>query len=63
MHVEMLTPAHARSERDRLETLMLAKYGTTDRYELQEVTFSGALTWDEIAQIERLDTLDFFLET
>lgn len=58
--VKTLTSEQARAERDRLEATMLAKYGTADWDTLQQITFSGALTWDEIAQIERYDTLCYF---
>ena len=62
MRADTYTPEQARAERDRLEALMLNKYGTTSRSELHQITLSGELTWDEISEVERYDTFCYFTE-
>lgn len=56
------TPGEAKVERDRLEAVMLHKYGTNNLSALIELTFSGLLDWEEVAEVERFETFCYFAE-
>ena len=59
MTVTTLTRPEVGKERRDLVVALQRRYGTTDRDELMLIARSGDLTFDEIAQIERLETLDY----
>lgn len=59
MTVETLTRQQAEDERDHLASDLADEHGTADREELRDLTLSGALTFEQIARIERLDLLDY----
>lgn len=62
MTIETLTRPGARAERDALAEELKAEYGTAEREALRELTVSGDLTFEQIARVERLDTLDYLLD-
>ncbi|WP_191563454.1 hypothetical protein [Janibacter melonis] len=61
MTVETLTRQQAEAERDHLAHDLADEHGTADREELRDLSLSGALTFEQIARIERLEGLDYLL--
>jgi hypothetical protein len=59
--IQRISRDEAVTERAVLISRMRERFGTDDRDELRDLSFSGAMDTDEIDSLERLRTLDFLL--
>ncbi len=60
--IKTFTRAEAEAERDLLIKALRDRFGTKNRADLRDLSFSGSMTADESALVDRLQSLDFLLD-
>jgi len=60
--VTVLQQADASTERARILKELRARFGTEDRDELQQLSWTDAMSDDDVVRVQDLRTLDFLLD-